>query len=294
MIFQTFRSRLTVMSLLVLSSLSCVGALGQTPETSLGDVVHRVADNEVSRYEISLAGKDVVLERIPRSLLRWSNATRNSAFGDTYIWTHDGCARAIISIFGIGAPKNLFSAECQSLAEGALTMRRNDVVKWSPTKPGIEFKPVKGVRAPASAAPSRLVQMNAIARRFRAEFAPHTAPGEFTQLRLLSKPLFRYDSTNSEVVDGAVYGFVDATDPEMLLVVEARRDGEDVSWFFAPARSRHDHLRLYLNGAIVWDVPRLAPPWENIRKPDKTYFNLQLQNLLSPGEWQQLVEAFSG
>ena len=294
MTFWLSRSRQqAVMNVALLSLLTASCAVGQTLEPSLGDLVHELADKEVGRYEITLQEQDVVLTRAPRSVLRWSNATRNSTFGDTYIWTNEGCARAIVSIFAIGAPLRSLAAECQSLTDGAFTMRRDDIVVWSPAKSGVAFEQVNGVRQPAGTPTSRLVQMNAIARRFRAEFAPHTTPDEFTQLRLLSKPLFRYDSKREDVLDGAVYGFVDATDPELLLVIEARRNGEETSWVYSPARSRHDHLRLYLNGTLVWDVPRLSPPWPNIRDPSKPYFNLRLEKLIPPEDWLQISEVFN-
>jgi hypothetical protein len=276
----------------MMTLLSSAMAIAQPPKKTLGDLVHELADQEVERYEINLQDKDVTLTRVPRSLLRWSNATRNTTFGDTYIWTHQGCARAIISIFAIGAPPKSIAAECQSLTDGAFKMRRNDVVVWAPMKSGIAPKPFENARGPAGSAALRLVQMNAISRQFRGEFAPHTTPGEFTQLRLLPKPLFRYESENADVLDGAVYGFVDATDPEMLLVIEARREGGEMSWVYSPARSRHDHLRLYLDGKVVWDVPRLAPPWDNIRNPSEPYFNLRLEKIIPPAEWQQISERF--
>ncbi len=293
MTFWLSRSRpCAVMVVALLSLLPTTCAVGQAPERSLGDLVHELADKEIDRYKITLQDSGVVLTRVPHSILRWSNTTRNSAFGDTYIWTDAGCARAILSLFAIAAPRKSFAAECQSLSESPFTMRRDDIVVWSTSKPGVAFQKVEGVRPPAGTAASRLVQMNAIARRFRADFAPHTTPDDFTQLRLLSKPLFRYDSKKEDIVDGAVYGFVDATDPELLLVIEARRNGQETSWVYSPARSRHDHLRLYLGGKVVWEGPRLSPPWENIRDPSQPYFNLRLEKILPPDQWQQIAEIF--
>ncbi|MFK8112349.1 MAG: hypothetical protein AB8B91_09110 [Rubripirellula sp.] len=135
--------------------------------------------------------------------------------------------------------------------------------------------------------------MNAIARRHRAEVSFHTTPDAFSRLRLLSKPIFRYDSQNDVILDGAVYGFVDATDPEMLLVIEARRHEGKTSWLYSPARSRHDQMRLYLGDDIVWDLPALAPPWVNVRDPKKSYFNVHWKTLAGPSELGKLAEIFS-
>ncbi|MCS7466899.1 hypothetical protein NZK35_09605 [Stieleria sp. ICT_E10.1] len=258
-------------------------------ETSLGRLVHEICDEEADRYTVTMPD-GVALSRVPRSLLRWSKATQGSAFGDTYIWTHQGCAEAIVSIYAVTS-KRIFDAEFQSLSDETFTMHRDGIPKWSPAKPGVEFRPIADIRPPTNSATTRLGQMNRIARQFRAEFSPHTAPDEISRLRLLSKPLYRYESTNEKILDGAVYGFVDSTDPELLLVIEARRTDAGSTWVYSPARSRHDQLRLYYRDELVWDVPRLAPPWGNIRNPDRPYFNLQLARLLPPDQWQRIQEA---
>jgi hypothetical protein len=47
------------------------------------------------------------------------------------------------------------------------------------------------------------------------------------ELRLLPHPLYRYESTDPDVVDGALFAFVTSagTDPEALLAIEARKPG---------------------------------------------------------------------
>ena len=255
-------------------------ASAQQTNDSLAEMAHSFADKEVQRYTFSDSTGEDRFERVPQSLLRWSNAVSNPAFGDTYIWTERGCAKVIISLFTIGEPRYTIAAECQSLSQAPFQMRREGNLVWRPSTAGIEFKTLEAVRAPANSPRGRMVQMNSIARRFRAEFSPHTRPDEFTQLRMLTKPLYRYQSKNDDVVDGAVYGFVNSTDPEFLLVIEARKiDGKNV-WVYAPARSRHDPIRVYLRDQLVWDVPRLSPPWHNIRDPSKPYFNLRLEELV--------------
>lgn len=284
--------------LLLLSAIGFIGigassATAQNPPPEkLGKLVHDYADREVERLEIRLQGSTEPLERVPRSLLRWSNSARSPAFGDSYVWTEKGCARAFVSIYAIGAPRNFVTAECQSLTEKPLSMSRGEQVVWSTSEPGVEFNPVKDVPVPGETKTLRSVQMNAIARKFRADFASHNTPDEFTKLRLLPKPLYRYDSRNPKIVDGAVYGFVDATDPELLLVIEARKTDDKMSYWFAPARSRHDQMRLYFGSRVVWEGKRLAPPWDQIRDPKKTYFNLRFDMIATPAEKQEIEAMF--
>jgi hypothetical protein len=51
----------------------------------------------------------------------------------------------------------------------------------------------------------------------------------------LAQPLFRYESIDPDLVDGALFAFVTSTDPEALLVIEARKPApaDDPVWEFA-------------------------------------------------------------
>ena len=289
--------RIGLRCLLLLFLFSLVPTLGavraQEPKVEAGKLVHELTAREVARYEFLGNDGKTGFERVPRSLLRWSNTIDNLAYGDTFVWTDRGCAKAIISIFALGPPRNSVAAECQSLTDVPFEMHRDGTVVWRPRAAGVSFQPVDDVPPPAVAATSRLVQMRAIARRFRADFAKYQSPDDYTQLRLLPKPLYRYDSQDEAIIDGAVFAFVDATDPELLLVIEARREDDQVSWVYAPARSRHDHIRLYSKDKMIWEAPRLAPPWSNIRDPSRPYFNLRVEKLLPPEEWQRIGEAFA-
>ena len=284
-------------SALLLIAGTALGQIGADNEDnrneSLGDRIHQFASQEAMRYEVAVEGASRELERFPESLLKWSNLTRQTAYGDTYIWTDRGCARAVVSIYALGPPVNMLHLEFQSLSEDPLIVRRGDRVIWNPQTPGVSLQPVPGVSKVSKSASLRLTQMNAIARSFRADFAPHETPGEFNELRLLPKPLYRYESRSADVIDGAVYGFVEATDPELLLVIEAHAGTDSPSWVYSGARSRHDHLRLYRRGQVVWESEQLAPPWENMRRPEGPYFNERWTVIAEPEEQPQLDALFS-
>src|SRR5271156_2607058 len=86
---------------------------------------------------------------------------------------------------------------------------------WHPAGPGIRSEPIPGAPRPAATAAERLRQMRALAREFKASVDLEKGG---TELRLLSQPLFRYESKS----DGALFAFVMATDPEALLVIDER------------------------------------------------------------------------
>ena len=116
-------------------------------------------------------------------------------------------------------------------------MNRSGPNSWIPEAPGIELTPIAGA-PPASSAPRRLVQMRALAHEFSASTKDRKdRPWE---LRLLTQPLYRYQSTDPDVLDGGVFAFVTSagTDPEAVLVVEARKPpaGGDPIWHYAVGR----------------------------------------------------------
>jgi hypothetical protein len=80
--------------------------------------------------------------------------------------------------------------------------------------------------------------------------------GERQTLRLLPRPLYRYQSTDPEVIDGALYAYVLGTDSEVLLLLEARTAGGQASWQYAFARMNNDELVGLHKEQEVWRVPR--------------------------------------
>jgi hypothetical protein len=88
-----------------------------------------------------------------------------------------------------------------------------------------------------------------------------------TELRLLPQPLYRYPDQTRGVIDGAVFAFVMATDPELFIVIEQRRDETSgkPGWRLAPARFTGESLRLARGQQTLWD----SPQWEYRR--DRIY-----------------------
>ena len=87
----------------------------------------------------------------------------------------------------------------------------------------------------------------------------------------MTRPIFRYESTDPQVLDGAIFAFVRGTDPELLLLIEARRTDGKAVWQFAPARMNSIQFRLLHKSREVWSVPQIAPPWINVQDRSKPY-----------------------
>ena len=92
--------------------------------------------------------------------------------------------------------------------------------------------------------------------------------GVIRELRLLTQPLYRYQSTDSAVLDGALFTFAEGTDTEIIMLIEARQNGNGFVWRYALARMNSVALRVLHNKREVWSVPTIS--WEqafNLREP---------------------------
>jgi hypothetical protein len=87
---------------------------------------------------------------------------------------------------------------------------------------------------------------------FKAEMNLQLKTQTWHNLRPLSKPLLRYGKASSDLVDGAVFSFVLTTDPEVLLLLEARRGKDGLEWQYAFAPEANAPIRCTWKGKDAW------------------------------------------
>jgi hypothetical protein len=196
------------------------------------------------------SGTALLLREEP--LLRWTNPLRSTEDGAVFLWTAEGRPEAIASLYryrreGILAEDHEF----QSLATTPLSGTREGQTFWAPRTPGIVFAAIPGAPKPAATAAERTRQLRDLAREFHASF---DLDNDHTDLRLLAKPLYRYESKPNKVLDGALFAFVQTTDPEVLLLIEARPINESPAWQYAFARSSMVNVRGQHKDRTVWQV----------------------------------------
>ena len=223
------------------------------------------------------ADRKTELKLEPKPLLRWTNPGTARVYGDLYVWTARGRPEAALSLFKGWDPGWGFTAEMQSLSLTGLVAEREGKVLWEPDKPGITLSDVPGAGAPGDTATKRLRQMRSLVGEFSTVMIDYrnNRKGERQTLRLLPQPLYRYQSTAPEVIDGAMFAFVLGTDSEVLLLLEARSAGDRTSWQYAFARMNNDELIGLHNEREVWrvgrahyeDGPREPYKWIGIPEP---------------------------
>ena len=223
---------------------------------------------EAARDRIAPAdepGKPLTLRKEPA--LHWSNPVRGTGDGALFLWTDRGRPEAAMCVWGGSSEgKPTIMHESQSLALAPLVARRDDRVTWSP-KAGVVPAPIPDAPPPAADAAGRLRQLRALAREFTATFGD---PPKRTELRPLTRPLYRYEvgGARPDLIDGALFGFVHTTDPEVLLLIEARpaAPGGPMAWHYAFARMSGYSLRAERKEQEVWRAD-WAPAATDITSP---------------------------
>jgi len=216
----------------------------------------------------------------PMAVLRWDNNARGSQTGLTALYIGKGRPEAIVCIYPW--EQNLVH-EFASLSRGPVSGRRDGVLFWQAQAAGVQFRAVPAAEAPSGSPAARLRQMKALARRFDATLVGWKRDDSDRQeLRLMPRPLHRYEKPPGEVIDGAVFSFAMGTDPEVILLIEAVEKAGRQQWQFAFARRTSGELQARLNGEIVWTAERFP----NTSDPAGTDRNVRtpLSELTSPGQ----------
>ena len=196
----------------------------------------------------------------PHRVLRWRNATRGTqeAEGVFVLWVNKGRPEASASVYPWEG--DIYHVFVSLSREAKLVAREAGRVIWSPETPGVQFHDIPGAPAPADTPAARLRQMKALADRFKVTMTGWKADkSDREELRVLPKPLYRYERSEATGpdpgwVDGEVVGFVQGTDPEAILLLEAVRQGGRPRWRYAFARATAGGLEARLDQMVVWEV----------------------------------------
>jgi hypothetical protein len=227
------------------------------PLESLAKKMLPIYVKEASEYSIAVESapkKELELKKEP--IFEWSNPVRSGLQqGVIFLWLRDGRPAALGSIFSQPAtklPGRRVIHEFHALdSEKLLVSRPNALNEWKP-QAGLIRKELPDAPMPASTPGARLLQM----RRLTQEFTGHEidSEGKRWDLRLLPAPLYRYPAARTGVVDGAIFTLVSnaGTDPEVLLLLEAREEGGKLRWEYACGRFSDRSLYVQRKDREIW------------------------------------------
>src|SRR5436305_5239103 len=139
---------------------------------------------EFASYRFEIEGVERrLLTFEPKPVLDWSNPERNTFFGVTFVWTHEGRPELIGSAYGRGRS---LRHEFHSLSTEPIVAERlgSRVHRF---QPGIEWRELPGAPEPAASYALRLTQMRRQAERFQMTMTFHRPREVHHPLRLLSQ-----------------------------------------------------------------------------------------------------------
>lgn len=209
-------------------------------------------------------------------ILHWTNPVpEKQMHGDVFVWTDEGRPAAVLNVFQLdeGAGPQEYHEFC-SLADRALIATAAAGRGWRPTASQTTMVPLTQEPPPPPNPRQRLAQMRELASRFTCQKT--NRKGDIQILRLLSQPLLRYESKSYGVVDGGLFTFVEATDPEAFLLLEVHTAGDVTAWRFGFARMASVEMQASLDDKKVWNVETL-PYSEYRNRPDLPYTLLMVR-----------------
>lgn len=209
-------------------------------------------------------------------LFRFENPVSFISDGFMFVWTDGG--RPVVAMKSYyNHPSKSWGRTVVSLAERTIVMESDGKKLWTPPAAAVSFAPLKGAPAPAERPGRRLVQMRQLAERFSVVDNWGVKDPTDWQLRLLTTPLFRYEVPDENVVDAAMFGFVLTTSPEALVLLEARKAGDELTWHYAVSRCTRFGVTFSLDDKQLAEFPRLDK-WP----PEGAYFHDPLPMPLYP------------
>ena len=200
--------------------------------------------------------KIVATDRRERSLtatdkpvLRYTNPVRTSfTDGTVFLWREGErpLAAAVLSIRENGGVVR----ELVSLTNRPLHCERDRRTAWTPQSGNLVDQSLDDAPAPDANEKTRLRQMREAAARFRV--IKKASPD--VELRLLRQPLYRFAAADAGLIDGAVFAFVEANDPDCFLMFEAHRKSatSPAQWRFTVARMLAGPIEVELDGKPLW------------------------------------------
>jgi hypothetical protein len=233
------------------------------PVESLAKKMLPIYMKEVSEYTMAVESapkKELKLTKEP--IFDWSNPVRQGLQqGVIFLWLReDGRPAALGCIFS--EPEGQLKGrkvihEFHALDTEKLLVSRpaGALNEWKP-QAGLARTELPDAAPPAATPGARLVQM----RRLAQEFTGYEldSEGKRWDLRLLPAPLYRYPAGKTGAVDGGLFTLVSnaGTDPEVLLLIEAREEGGKLRWEYACGRFSDRDLHVLRKDKEVWSMIR--------------------------------------
>jgi hypothetical protein len=246
------------LSLAMILGFATVGDGPQSPDKSVERLraMRAIADG-VTMEQTSVDGRQK-LERLAEPVYRFDDPARRFSDGTVWAWCRSGRPTAVLTLSKNRSPEGevRWLGELTSLAPGPISATVQGIGTWQPSSAGITMQKFPKAPIPAEDAPQRLRQMKELVRQLKAYefFKPANHPSiERYELRVLPQPVHRYADANSGLLDGGMFIISYGLNPELVLLVEARRDASSrPAWYCGFARIAIAELHVDFESKEIW------------------------------------------
>jgi hypothetical protein len=196
-------------------------------------------------------------------IARYNDPARHIHDATLWVWTRNGPTRPLAALkveyMKLNIPERRWVLGLVSLAPEKVEATYWDGQVWTSQGPGFEPRAVRKAPMPAGSDAVLMAQARELAQRFAASEYAGPARGRLA-LRLMPRPIFRYTDQDAGIRAGMVFGFAYGTNPDVLLILEARQHPDPPAWSYGLGRLGGGEATVELDGSTVWTVPYHDPP----------------------------------
>lgn len=237
----------------------------ETPETATRrrqrEENLKVMEERIADVKVRLVSKatESDAELVPRPLFHYTDQPRRITDATLWGWVAHGrlVAACKIERYDHENAANQWLYCFGSLAPALVEAEWSSGHAFSAKKPGIGLAHITTAPSPAAGRPARLRQMKEIADHFSATLIDATLGDRRQEMRLLPRPIYRYDQPVGDLRDGGVFGLTtNGTNPDAILVVELHQNGDsNGEWKFGVAGMTTGGLSVKFDDKEVWSKP---------------------------------------
>jgi hypothetical protein len=232
-----------------------------SPKDEMAKKRQEIMFKAMQKSEVVMDGDDAKRATLDsKAMLRWSNPLGDVADGLMSVYSTGPTERPAMIVHLYVHGSGLNGLEMQEFADvhpGPVELLRGRQKVWSPRSRYSTFQKLPDAPKPSDNAGLRLGQIKQMAARFEIIDGfrePNSEPKPHV-LRMMSRPTYRYGSPTGEIIDGALFTYVVATDPEACLLIEIHRKAEVISWEYMVLPMTIYSLEATLDGKSVWTKP---------------------------------------
>nr|WP_095741006.1 hypothetical protein [Rhodopirellula sp. SM50] len=191
-----------------------------------------------------------------QAIFRHTQSVRGDDIGAVFLWTAPASERpAAVGVFfawSQGRMRNVME-EFHSFHSGPIRRQTDGHPTWNCPDAGLKWHRADNLPAPAS----DLRRMELQARQFprRLNVKTTTPEGQSWELRSVPKPFYEYTDVDSGIQYGAIFGFCQGTDTELLVAIEARSTDDQPAWYYALAPFSDYQISVDLPDGTTWNSP---------------------------------------